>query len=180
MRRSGFVWLLIAFGVYLAPTGGSVAEPPETKPQNAEAETLRAAPNAPAPTPEAQPNPGAAGERADICQELVAFVQKMAVDPGKPQGAPPAGDSPPSKPGGDAPQQRSGISGPVPHDDTGSKRATLSLEEAQSLAGARDVRGCRQAAQRMRRAGVALPPGLLALAALREDLLLGEFPQPAR
>jgi hypothetical protein len=47
----------------------------------------------------------------------------------------------------------------------------MSVQQAEALAQANDIRGCRDAAQQMRRAGVALPAGLIALAGLRLDLL---------
>jgi hypothetical protein len=52
------------------------------------------------------------------------------------------------------------------------------MNEAQAWLSAKDLRACQQAAQKMRRAGVALPPGILALAALREDLLVGSGQAP--
>jgi hypothetical protein len=48
------------------------------------------------------------------------------------------------------------------------------LQQAEALAQANDIRGCRDAAQVMRRAGVALPPALIALAGLRLELLEGK------
>ena len=44
---------------------------------------------------------------------------------------------------------------------------------AEALAQANDIRACRDAAQHMRRAGVALPPALIALAGLKLELLEG-------
>jgi hypothetical protein len=172
------------FGIgflYVAETDWSFAQTPDAKVQaDQNNDALRVAPNAPRTTPEVQSNPADARGQANICEELVAFVQKAAADSPKPtpaanagtqaSGAPPAGSNN-DKPSVDTSQQRSGASAPVPQDDTASTPAKLSLEQAQSLAGAHDLGGCQRAAQRMRRAGVALPPGLLALAALREDLL---------
>jgi hypothetical protein len=124
--------------------------------------------------------------RADICEELVAFVEKAAADTSKPTtqangaarspAAPPAPATSNASP--DTSQRQSGVSAPVPQGETASAPVKLSLEEARSLAGAHDVRGCQRAVQQMRRAGAARPPGLLALAALREDLV-SEMPRPA-
>jgi hypothetical protein len=50
------------------------------------------------------------------------------------------------------------------------------LQQAEALAQSNDIRGCRDAAQQMRRAGVALPPALIALAGLRLELLEGRTP----
>src|SRR5688572_22189963 len=47
-----------------------------------------------------------------------------------------------------------------------------------ALLAANDLRACQDAARRMRRAGVPMPDGLIALAALREDLLLHGAPAP--
>ena len=44
-------------------------------------------------------------------------------------------------------------------------------QQAEGLAQANDIRRCREAAQQMRRAGIALPPALIALAGLRLELL---------
>jgi len=52
----------------------------------------------------------------------------------------------------------------------------LALQDAETLAQSNDIRGCREAAQRMRRAGAALPPALIALAGLRLELLQGKGP----
>lgn len=65
-----------------------------------------------------------------------------------------------------APQQ-SGLSAPVPTAPPSTpKESVLSLEEAQALAEANDVQACQEAARRVRLAGVAVPPPLLALTAL--------------
>jgi hypothetical protein len=153
------------------------AQTPETKAPSDQGEALRVAPNAPSPTPEAKPSPDEVGKQANICEELLAFVQKPPADL---QTSAAAGGQP-AKPNGvktseDTAQQRSGISKSIPGDDTTSTAAQLSLERAQALVATNDLRACQRTAQEMRRAGVALPPGLLALAALREDLLLGKTP----
>jgi hypothetical protein len=178
MRGFGIAVVFCAIFPCLVQTVCAFAQTPDAKGQADQADTLRVAPNAPRTTPEVQSDPAAGGGQADICRELVAFVQKAA-DDAKPNpatnaatqapAAPPAGGMSNASP--DTSQRQSGVSGPVPKDDTVSAPPKLSLEQAQSMAGAHDLRGCQRAAQQMRRAGVALPPGLLALAALREDLL---------
>jgi hypothetical protein len=144
---------------------------------------------------------GQAGGLANICHELAAYVQEQrqkaaganagqgggqgggagAGAGGAPSGGPSGGGANPAAQGaagpgqtappGDRPQQSSGQAAPIPSQNSGSTSPAASIDEAQSLAQAGDLRGCQAAAQKMRRAGVALPPGLIALAALREDLL---------
>jgi hypothetical protein len=186
MRGLCIVWLLFATGfLYVAETSRSFAQPANGKAQADQTDALRVAPNAPRATPEVRSEP--AEGRADVCQELVAFVQKAAADasqanPGanvepRPPAVPPAPATSNASP--DTSQRQSGVSAPVPQGENASAPAKLSLEEALSLAGAQDLRGCQRAVQQMRRAGVALPPGLLALAALRDDLL-NEMLRPPR
>jgi hypothetical protein len=67
--------------------------------------------------------------------------------------------------------QTSGQSAPIPQAPAPAKAPPVSLQQAEALAGANDIAGCRAAAQTMRKAGVAMPGGLLALAGLRLDLL---------
>jgi hypothetical protein len=135
-------------------------------------------------------NAGQGGAAADICKELVAHLQEQQ----KAAGAGPSGGAANSGPSGgpsgagagpapqvagpgqssppvDRSQQSSGQSAPIPKDSATSTPAAVTIEQAQALAAAGDLRGCQNAVRQMRRAGVALPPGLIALAALREDLL---------
>jgi hypothetical protein len=139
---------------------------------------LNVAPSAGNQTPEATAPQG--GTPAKICQELLAFVQQQAAkqSAGTPNApAPPAPQTAgpgQTAPAVDKPQQTSGQSGAVPGNPAGSTQTNITPEQAQSLAGANDLRGCQKAAQSMRRAGVALPEGLIALAALREDLLVSQ------
>ena len=67
--------------------------------------------------------------------------------------------------------QVSGQPAPIPQASGGGKPAPVSLADAESLAQANDIGGCRDAAQKMRRAGVKMPDGLIALAALSVDAL---------
>jgi hypothetical protein len=72
--------------------------------------------------------------------------------------------------------QVSGMPAPIPQGETPGKPAPANLQQAEALAQSNDIRGCRDTAQQMRRAGVALPPALIALAGLRLDLLEGRTP----
>jgi hypothetical protein len=69
------------------------------------------------------------------------------------------------------PPQTSGQPAPIPQAPATAKPPPVSLQEAESLAQNGDIKGCRDAAQKIRLAGVAMPAPLLALAALRLDLL---------
>jgi len=178
MRQFGLVSLVLSAGfLCFAQPVCSIAQTSDPKAQSDQAETLRVAPNAPRSAPEVLSG-NADGGKADICQELVAFVQKasdetLKADP--PRNAatqPQSTQGPINNSSQDTSQRQSGVSASVPRDDAAkAPAAMLSLEKAQTLAEAHDLRGCQRAAQQMRREGVALPPGLLALAALREDLL---------
>ena len=184
------------------------------------------------PAPQAQPDPagqpaqsgGAQAIRsgpANICGELVTFLQPKPPAPAAPPGQAPAaqasGQSGPVPQGQNAPAaqssggpalqganapavqaatpppsavaqsggsgpvaagqgppapQASGISAPVPKEQTApTPKPVMTLEEAQALAGSNDLRACQNAAQKMRRAGVPLPPHLIALAGLKPELL---------
>jgi hypothetical protein len=109
---------------------------------------------------------------ANVCRELVSYLQQQASKPPEPP-RPTASTAGPGQtaPLGDRPQQSSGQSAPVPSDQQRAPTPQISAQQAQSLAQSGDLKMCQQAVQQMRRAGVALPPGLLALAALREGLL---------
>jgi hypothetical protein len=67
--------------------------------------------------------------------------------------------------------QTSGQPAPIPTAAPAAKPPPVPLPEAEALAAANDIRGCRDAAQKIRRAGVAMPPPLLALAGLRLEVL---------
>jgi hypothetical protein len=47
----------------------------------------------------------------------------------------------------------------------------VSLQEAEALAQGNNIAGCRDAAQKVRRAGADMPPALIALAGLKLELL---------
>lgn len=63
--------------------------------------------------------------------------------------------------------QTSGLSAPVPTQPAStSKESVMNVVKAQTLADANDIAACKKAAKELRLAGVAMPPPLLALAAL--------------
>jgi hypothetical protein len=64
--------------------------------------------------------------------------------------------------------QKDSRSAPVPPSDATStpKQAVMTVQEAEALAQANDLQACHDAAQRLRVAGVSMPPPLIALAAL--------------
>jgi hypothetical protein len=138
--------------------------------------------------------PGAAtaqaGRPANLCQELVAFLRQPKPAPAQANPAqttavqaPPQGAQP-AQPSGQGAPTTSGLSGPIPHGPgqaaapgaapspataaapAGSTSGQVTLDEAEGLARANDVKGCRAATQRLRLAGAPLPPALLALGAL--------------
>jgi hypothetical protein len=146
---------------------------------------LTVAPNAPNDQTETRASQNADGRPANICKELVSFLEQQAAkkaEAAAKQGASSQGAQA-SAPGGanpstgqtapavDKAQHSSGQTAPIPNDDKGSDAANMSVEQARALVGSNDLRGCQDAARRMRKAGMQLPPGLLALAALRQDLL---------
>jgi hypothetical protein len=179
------MWCL-AFGVVLfAAAATSLYAEGVTPPPGAPAAAplppeLMVAPVAPTKVAES-PAPGG-GKPANVCQELVAFVeqrtqsgaqstpaQQTAPAPTAPaQGTtwPPAGP-----PFVDTPQQKSGIVAPVPPPESAQKPPFVTLEQARVYLNANDLMVCQEAARQMRRAGVPMPDGLIALAALRPDLL---------
>ena len=77
--------------------------------------------------------------------------------------------------GGQAPQV-SGQSAPIPQTPIAPQPARITLEEASTYADANNLRACQDARQQVRRAGTALPPGLIALAALKPELLASGEP----
>jgi hypothetical protein len=174
---------------------------------------------------------------ANICQELMAFVQTASADASpagqaqaqsqaqpesKPQAAAGAAQTPPAqqtavtappqskaaadaaRPSGEGAPTTSGIPGPVPRATTQGttgpqaqgqrpfvtqpqpappnatttpKPTPAMVEKAQAVAGGNDIAGCRSTAQEMRRAGVAMPPPLIALAGLELKYHLAAQPR---
>lgn len=135
----------------------------------------------------------AAAEPANLCQELVAFMKAPSPEdaaPPKPDARPKDGNSAQeasgqSGPAHAAPEQnspvkadasaeqaqlRSGLSAPTPKGASSTpKESVMTVEEAEDLAGANDIAACRDAARKLRLAGVSMPSPLLALAALRPE-----------
>jgi len=155
--------------------------------------SLMVAPTAPKTEPEASAD---GGKPANICHELVAFLEHRAAQaqvpaaapatssqdasapprapqqPGKSASVPPGGgpgSAPP--PAVDATQHNSGLPAPIPPGQTGAKPPLVTSEQARAYASANDVRACRDAVREMRRAGVAMPDGLIALAARPAEAL---------
>jgi hypothetical protein len=135
-----------------------------------------------APTKVAESPALGGGKPANICEELVVFLEQRTqsgaqsaparqdapAPPAPAQGTtwPPAG--PPLV---DVPQQKSGLAAPVPPPESAQKFPFVTVEQARAYLNANDLLACQEAARQMRRAGVPMPDGLIALAALRPDLL---------
>lgn len=145
---------------------------------------MMVAPQAPASAADKQaaPAPQAQAGPANICKELVAFLQPKPAPPGSaPAGSPPAAQTtapqaagsgaPQPGPAGGQPQQTSGQAGPVPNSQQASKPAAVTLEQAVAMEQGNDLKGCHQAARTMRRAGAAMPAALIALAAMKPENL---------
>ncbi|MGU3359294.1 hypothetical protein ACLBWX_03060 [Methylobacterium sp. M6A4_1b] len=151
------------------------------------------------------------GQPANLCRELVAFVQRpkesargegtparlatavtardgsgTAAKPsaaGTPQNASgQSGQITASGPGAAGPQgdaqnrtapggSTATASGPVAEAPAAPAASEQTISEIRNLAEADDLRGCRKAAQGMRRAGIAMPGPLLALAAMAPERL---------
>jgi hypothetical protein len=157
---------------HMAPVQSGTAFAQADRPQE-----LMTAPNSPNQKAEPSASGGQQGT-ANICRELIAFLEQQArtrasqaAAGAKPatETAAPAGQASQSA---DRPQRTSGQSAPIPSAQPSTAPTQISPDEAKSLLEVNDLRTCRDRAREMRRAGVALPPGLLALAALREELLL--------
>jgi hypothetical protein len=106
--------------------------------------------------------------------------QQLAGQTGPAAEAPDANAKPPAKEGTaeNAPQKAS-VSAPVPTDgEAVAKESVLSVAEAEDLAEANDIAACQSAARELRLAGVAVPPPLLALAALDLRFHPDAGPQP--
>jgi hypothetical protein len=72
------------------------------------------------------------------------------------------------------PQAASGQSAPIPQAPSAAATAKplpVTPQEAEALAQANNIAGCRDAAQKVRRAGADMPPALIALAGLKIELL---------
>jgi hypothetical protein len=232
----GAVYAALVATTALLPSGLAAQTPasPEQPP------AMTAPPPSPPPAAPAadmaQANAGRRGP-ANICQELITFLEPSAPAAGAPTAAAPAqspqaqaaaGAPPPApaqqtavaappqapaantaaQPTGQGAPTQSGISGPIPQANTqgtpgpqaggqspavtkpspppaapaapagpaAPKPSPAAVEKAKAAAAGDDIAGCRSAAQEMRRAGVALPPPLIALAGL--DLKHHQAAQP--
>ena len=162
-----------------------------------------------------------AGEPANLCQELLAFMkappeaatataaapaqqtgksgssasapakaetgtgsaQKVTGQSGVATDSPePSNDKVASGSATNAPQKESRAA-PLPPSDTSStpKDSVINVAKAEELAAANDIAQCQKTAREMRVAGVAMPPPLLALAALdlQYQKKSGESPRPS-
>jgi hypothetical protein len=163
--------------VLLAITAtGVCAQDRRPSPQTPLPPDLMVAPIAPKIEPE--PSSDSGGKPATICQELVAFVEQRsaalrsgAMAPGAQSAGPGVAQPPSGPPAIDVHQHRSGLPAPVPPGETAAKPPLVTLDQARAYASANDLRACQEAARQMRRAGVSMPDGLIALAALRPELL---------
>jgi hypothetical protein len=181
--------IVIACTAALAGTAAFAQTPPQ--PEAAQP----AAPTQAAPAP--APAQSTRGRPANICQELVAFLTPKPAAAGAPAttAAPaaaaatapapaasgtsvPQGAAAPAVEAARSPQpqnttapQRSGQTAPIPQEPAAAKPAMADLAQVQAMAAANDIKACRDTAQSMRMAGMALPAGLIALAGLRLELL---------
>lgn len=171
MRR---FWLGLAGLVLIATPGWSQAPSGAHPPRPP---GLTVAPNAPNDMTEARQDQSSGGAPANICKELVAYFEQQAAKQAEGRQSPQAPAATGASSGGQAPptddkaQQSSGQSAPIPKEDSGSTAPPFGMEQARALVESNDVKGCQEAVRRMRRAGTAMPPGLLALGALRPELL---------
>jgi hypothetical protein len=82
-----------------------------------------------------------------------------------------AAKSPPPQGKDATPPQTSGQTAPIPQAPATAKAPPMPLDQAQALAQANDIGGCREAAQKIRRSGADMPPALIALAGMRLEFL---------
>jgi hypothetical protein len=127
-----------------------------------------AAPGAPAPQAASQSAPPA--QAAQSAAPPTSGQSSSPVPQGTAAPAVEAQKAPPAPQATTAPQV-SGQTAPIPQSPKAENSPRIPVEQAESMAQANDIAGCRDAAQRMRRAGLTMPPGLIALAGLRLDLL---------
>ena len=106
----------------------------------------------------------------DTGRELTAFLQPKPTQESQPAAGSQPGPNRTSSAAGPS-VQGSGQPAPVPQAPTAATPSPAAAEEAISVAQANDLAGCQKAVQKMRRSGVALPPGLIALAAMKPELL---------
>lgn len=125
---------------------------------------------APSPKPASQAKTAAQAEKGGSAQEASGQGGPANMAPEQNAtavGVPPARGSSGDNTTAQNAQQSSGLSAPVPTEPASTpKTAVMTVAEAQKLAGAGDIAACRDAARKLRIAGVAMPPPLLALTAL--------------
>jgi hypothetical protein len=185
--------ILCAFGLAPSDAAAQTAAPEASSPAN----DLRVGPNAPASqVPRTPTTAQTTGKPANVCAELKAHVQLQQSEaaasstnaPGQNAAVQRAGDQPAADPqqrasqsaasagqtgaqaSVDKAQQNSGLSSPVPPSAPGGK-VTVALSDVEQMVAAGDQHACQTTVQRLRRAGAVLPPSLIALAALKADLL---------
>lgn len=150
-----------------AETAGQAGSPP--------ANTQQAAAGQPAAAGQAAPQQPS-GQSAQA-QKDGGSAQQASAQSGVAAEAPKS-DAPAAVGSGQNAPQTSGQSAPIPQTaDKNEPAPSVSLEEAQGLAAANDIAGCRASAQKMRREGVEMPNPLIALAAL--DMRFLERAAPA-
>lgn len=133
------------------------APPPERTGAAAKPKQEGVAANAPSASGQASPQ---SSEKGSSSQEVSGQAGPAHESP-DPKAKPVEGGTAQNAP------QKSGVSAPVPTDATSTpKDSVLSIAEAAKLAEANDTAACQAAAKELRLAGVAMPPPLLALAAL--------------
>jgi hypothetical protein len=132
----------------------------------------KVAPTAPSSeTPDhANPNSTAQGP-ANLCEELGAYAKTQEEKQQQASQQNPAATAAPNSPKGDEkadkPQQDSGITKPVPN-DAAKAGPKMAPEELRLVAERNDRETCRTTVNTLRRGGAALPPALIALAALKQ------------
>jgi hypothetical protein len=176
-KQRGMTWVALALSVALSDAA-SAQQHTDQQSSAPEKRELKVAPSAPADTPEITQR-SASNSPANVCQELVAFLQK-GPEPGKAVGNAQASKPAHESKDTDQTQHKSGISAPVPSGGSSASTSTVSIEVAEAMLNAGNLSGCQEAVQKARRAGVAMPPSLLALGALRKDLLVTASPTPER
>ncbi|MBV9393538.1 MAG: hypothetical protein JOZ84_03915 [Methylobacteriaceae bacterium] len=164
---------VLAFVHPPAPAGGGAPAAAQTQaaaqpPPNAA--TAVTAPAQKEGTPQPSPSGGAPQQSSSLSGPVTpsgpgAAGPQGAAQPG--QGGPPpaTGDAakPPAPP---APQQAAAPAPAAPAAPPAPKPTAAQIEKVETAARDHNVQGCRDVAQEMRRAGVVMPPPLLALAAL--------------
>ena len=100
-------------------------------------------------------------------QEETKSAEAASGQSGPAHAAPSQHSSAKSETGAHKAELKSSLSAPVPKDSESTpKTSVISVAKAEELAAANDLSACKAAAKDLRLAGVALPPPLLALAAL--------------